>query len=214
MISVVIPSYNRENSIVEAVESVLNQTFKDIEVIIVDDGSTDKTCELIEQIDDERVRLLHQSHLGACAARNNGIQNAKGEYIAFHDSDDICRPDRLKIQLEILNAKDADFVCGNVIAHERNKEYVSPDYKSSWLRTADSLFNISTITFLSKANILKEYPFDPNMPRWQDLDMLLNLYDKVNVYFTEEILCDYYRINDSISMNPQKCIDAYELILS
>ena len=75
------------------------------------------------------------------------------------------------------------------------------------------MFNITTMTFMGKASVLKEFRFDPKMPRWQDLDLLLSMCGKVSIYFCNEVLCDYYREGDSMSLNPQKCISAYELML-
>ncbi len=89
LISVIIPTYNRANFLGEAIESVLSQTYKNLEVIIIDDGSTDDTRQLIEKYTDKRIIYLYQEHGGTSAARNKGIQEAKGEYIAFLDSDDI-----------------------------------------------------------------------------------------------------------------------------
>ena len=89
MVSVIIPVYNREKTIKKAIESVLEQTYTDLEVIIVDDCSTDKTIEVVESIADKRIRLVKSpKNGGACKARNLGIDHANGELIAFQDSDD------------------------------------------------------------------------------------------------------------------------------
>lgn len=213
MISVIIPSYNREHSIVAAVRSVLNQTYADLEVIVVDDGSTDATCRLIEEINDGRVRLVHQSHEGACAARNKGIDEARGEYIAFHDSDDLCREMRLEHQLSTLIEKQADLVCGNVLTHLNGREFITPKYKSGWLTDKDMLFNITTMTFLGKADFFKRFRFDPSMPRWQDLDILLSAVNEAKIYFTDRVLCDYFREGDSMSLNPAKCVAAFDKMM-
>lgn len=78
MISVIIPSYNRARTIVNSVQSVLQQTYSNIEVIVVDDGSTDDTADLLQKIDDKRLKYVYQENAGACAARNKGIQISKG----------------------------------------------------------------------------------------------------------------------------------------
>ena len=88
MISVVIPLYNKEKYIKRAIESVLNQTFQKFEIIVVNDGSTDKSAEIVQNIKDPRIRLINQKNAGVSAARNRGIQEAKYEYIAFLDADD------------------------------------------------------------------------------------------------------------------------------
>lgn len=80
MFSVVIPLYNKELSIKNTIESVLKQTFQDFEILVVNDGSTDNSAEIVEQIDDSRIRLIHQANQGVSAARNKGIEKAKFEY--------------------------------------------------------------------------------------------------------------------------------------
>lgn len=89
MISVVIPLYNKEKSIAQTLECVLNQTFQDFEVIIVDDGSKDNSAAIVEQFVDSRIHLIRQANGGVSAARNRGIEEAQGEYVAFLDADDV-----------------------------------------------------------------------------------------------------------------------------
>jgi glycosyltransferase involved in cell wall biosynthesis len=86
--------------VVEAVNSALGQTYQNIEVIVVDDGSTDKSLSLVEQINDSRLRVFTQINQGACVARNRGIAEARGEFIKFLDSDDILYPEAITVQLE------------------------------------------------------------------------------------------------------------------
>lgn len=101
-ISVAMSVYNGEKYVAEAVQSVLNQTYKDFELIIVDDGSTDKSVRIIESFEDTRIRLIRQENRGLSAALNVCIKQAKGEYIARMDADDICQPDRFQLQLNYM----------------------------------------------------------------------------------------------------------------
>ncbi len=101
-ISIVIPAYNAESTIRETIESVQKQTFSDFEVIIIDDGSTDKTVEIINNFDDERIKVFSYENGGVSAARNRGISHANGEFIAFLDADDLWTPDKLELQLAVL----------------------------------------------------------------------------------------------------------------
>ena len=98
-VTVIIPSYNCEAYIAETIDSILNQTFKDLELIVVDDGSTDRTCEIVESYGDP-VRLIRQSNARVCAARNRGIREAKGEFICLMDHDDYWYPEKLARQLQ------------------------------------------------------------------------------------------------------------------
>lgn len=101
MISVVIPLYNKEQSIPSTLQSVLKQTYQDFEIVIVNDGSTDHSVEEVAKVTDPRIRLIHQNNAGVSAARNRGIEEARGEYIAFLDADDEWKPDYLKTQYEL-----------------------------------------------------------------------------------------------------------------
>ena len=102
MISVVIPSFNRGDRLVRALHSVLAQTHAELELIVVDDGSTDATPELLKDIKDRRVSLISQANRGVSAARNRGIAKARGAMIALLDSDDYWMPDKLDRQLRFM----------------------------------------------------------------------------------------------------------------
>ncbi len=101
-ISVIIPVFNGEKTIEETVDSILNQTFKDIEIIIINDGSTDATLEIIKNISDSRIKIFSYPNAGLSASRNRGIDRAKEEYISFIDADDLWTPDKLESQLKAL----------------------------------------------------------------------------------------------------------------
>ncbi|SKB12238.1 Glycosyltransferase involved in cell wall biogenesis [Planktothrix sp. PCC 11201] len=101
-ISVVIPVYNGEKTIQKTIESVLKQTFKDWELIIIDDGSQDSTVKIIREIEDSRIRIFSYSNAGLASSRNRGIDHAQGEYITFLDADDLWTPDKLEAQFQAL----------------------------------------------------------------------------------------------------------------
>lgn len=111
LISVVIPTYNREHSIRRAVFSVLNQSYANIELLVVDDASTDGTLELLAAIPDPRLRVLRQpQNAGASAARQAGILAARGDLIAFQDSDDFWLPEKLETQMRVFAELPEDYV--------------------------------------------------------------------------------------------------------
>ncbi len=112
MISIVMPVYNAQQYVVQCVESVLAQSFTNYEFIIVDDGSTDKTLQLIESFDDSRIVLIKNKH-DYIGSLNLGLKRAKGKYIARIDADDIMQPDRLKVQYHIMETEPSITICSS-----------------------------------------------------------------------------------------------------
>lgn len=104
-VSVIIPAYNQAHFIGRAIQSVLDQTYQDFEIIVVDDGSTDNTAEVVHGFEDSRIRYLFQENQGLSAARNKGLRLAQGEFISFLDSDDEFLPHKLELLLEDLSNK-------------------------------------------------------------------------------------------------------------
>ena len=111
-VSVVIPTYNRAHILGRSIDTALNQTYRDIEILIVDDGSTDETFDAVKTfLRHSQVRYLcHERNKGCQAARNTGIKNARGDYVAFLDSDDTWIPEKIELQLDAINKKGADRV--------------------------------------------------------------------------------------------------------
>lgn len=107
-VSVVIPTFNRSNLVLEAVDSVLNQTYKDYEIIVIDDGSTDNTSGILKPYMG-RIRYVYQENQGASAAKNKGIQLARGKWISILDSDDLWLPTKLELQLNTITTLGKDF---------------------------------------------------------------------------------------------------------
>lgn len=114
MISIVVPVYNTEKYLPECIESILNQAYKDLEIILVDDGSTDSSLMICRKYKDRdsRIKVFHKENSGVSATRNMGIENATGEYISFCDSDDVIAPKLYETLLKQLEQQDVDRVCG------------------------------------------------------------------------------------------------------
>lgn len=127
MVSVIIRAFNRGHSIAQAINSALEQTYGDFEILVVDDGSTDDTAEVVESFSDSRIRLLrHDTNRGVGAACNTGIAAAKGESVAWLDSDDLWRPEKLQQQVQFLQQHpEVDAVFSDVCIHDKNKEVPS-----------------------------------------------------------------------------------------
>ncbi len=180
LVSVVIPTYNRKDTILRCLETVLLQTYKNIEVIVVDDGSTDETYKLFENYPDKRVRYVRYSpNRGACYARNYGATMSKGEYIAFQDSDDEWVFEKIERQIYFLKETKADFVfCGmNRINPFTKEKYYYPEstFESDKDVLKQLLTNnvISTQTILIKKSLMDNIKFDITFKRYQDWDFSL-----------------------------------------
>ncbi|WP_405324068.1 glycosyltransferase family 2 protein [Fibrobacter sp.] len=216
MISIVLPSYNRARIISNAIESILRQTYRDFELIVVDDGSTDNTEEVVRAFNDDRIVYVKQKNAGACVARNNGIAHARGEYIAFQDSDDIWHADKLEKQIAALVQNQADLVFSRMRKMKDGavQGLVSDYFHEGFLKPSDFPLSIGTQTLLGKREIFECEKFDRDMPRFQELELLLRAKKKFSVYCIEEPLVDYCLQNDSISVNVSSVMKAWKLILA
>ena len=217
LVSVIIPTYNRVHSLMKSINSVLNQTYSNFEIIIVDDASDDHTDEFVKQISDYRIKYIkHEKNMGGCVARNTGILNSSGKYIAFQDSDDEWHCDKLQYELNALIHNDADIVFCKMNKYLSNKftEIVAEEYKEGFLNPVENLLQIGTQTILGKAEIFRNNLFDPLMPRFQELELLLRLSAKYSIYCCDKVLVDYHFDDsmNSISGNPYKQIKACKLI--
>lgn len=217
LITVIIPTYNRETTILNAIKSVLEQTYTNIEVLIIDDGSTDNTEKLVTNVNDKRVTFIKQKNKGACSARNNGILHAKGEYIAFNDSDDIWFRKKLEKQLAVIQKTNADVVFCKLALVSQGKNILMPSTKEGFLNLSkDSLDGIGTQTLIFRKKVLNDFKFNEKMPRLQDFELLLRILEseKYTVYCMNQGLVYYNISSDSISANPQKFEQAVQLIVS
>lgn len=115
-VSVIVPVYNASEYLEDCVNSILSQTYKNLEVVLVDDGSRDNSLEICKklQLEDSRIIVLHQENAGPGAARNKGIETATGDYIAFVDSDDLIEPTMYTTLMELAKKYNADLVCSNL----------------------------------------------------------------------------------------------------
>lgn len=197
--SVVIPSYNREQVVLRAISSVLNQTFQDFEIVVVDDGSKDNTRQVVESINDPRVRYIWQKNQGATVARNTGIQNARGKYVSFLDSDDEWFNTMLEKQFEtyqsdpyigcvysdvhIINAK------GKVSSFSKPLGICDNSYKLILLQG----YMAPTSVLSAKRDVLvKVGMFDTELPASQDDDICFKLAKNSKVGFIPEVLANMY----------------------
>ncbi|MDE6946038.1 MAG: glycosyltransferase, partial [Anaeroplasmataceae bacterium] len=163
LVSVVIPVYNRDDTVGRAISSVLNQSYKNFELIVVDDCSSDNSLKVICEFQDERIRVIAlKRNLGANAARNKGIMEARGEYVAFQDSDDEWDKDKLQLQIKDMLSRNllASF-CAHRLIDSVRETIIPNDYDNKEkyeTELADVLANhnvISTQTLVVRKDIFR-----------------------------------------------------------
>ncbi|AQW88188.1 glycosyltransferase, family 2 [Campylobacter pinnipediorum subsp. caledonicus] len=127
-VSFIVPIYNKEKHLKECIDSLINQTLKDIEIIAINDGSTDKTIEILQSHNDERLKIVTQSNQGSSAARNHGIELAQGEYVIFVDADDFVKDDYAEKTYNIAKKHNADMVVTDYYEHYGHTPPHTPRY--------------------------------------------------------------------------------------
>jgi len=194
-VSVVIPTYNRSAKVRKGIESALTQTFWDLEVIVVDDGSADDTGNVITETFGDRVRYYYQANQGASAARNKGIAEARGEWIAFLDSDDEWERDKLEWQFKALRRFEPQ--CGGcytdvrLVNHQESRTFFQLAEKSYWhqgemgvstealkllVRPGGAGMVICLSSFMGRADLIRKTGgFDLKLPYSQDSEFLFRL---------------------------------------
>lgn len=217
-VTVIVPTYNRAHCISRAIDSVLGQTFTDYELLVVDDGSTDNTEQVLARYG-EQVTLIRQANQGASAARNRGISHARGEFVAFLDSDDEWRPEKLARQVAWLEAQpDVGFVSclGDCFLEKgRRGECDSPPPPHYTLLAAADAYrqflmflvtpfpqNMSRYMFRSLA-LQRAGGFDLSLHGSEDWEIFLHVLQLGYRFdFVPELLVTYHQSEDSISLNP------------
>ncbi len=235
-ISVIIPTYNRARSIARAVEAVLAQTYREIEVIVVDDGSTDETIAIVEGLvaRDGRVRLIRQpTNGGAARARTAGVEAARHDLIAFQDSDDSWLPDKLETQMRLFAELPEDYVAvfGPEIIYGRDGEGSSKRYgprraacvPGPGLQVASGDLsghfvraNIMTLqtVLMKKAAFRAAGGFDPRLPNNEDWDFNIRLSRQGRMGFTEAPMAIVSDSPDGISKNRRANVYSFVVIFN
>jgi len=219
--SVVIPAYNKANLTIKTVESVLGQTYGNVEVIVVDDGSTDDTKNKLQLFGD-RIHYIYKQNGGACSARNVGIKQATGEYIALIDCDDIFYPEKIAKSVECLEKKsDYGFVYtgayfinrdGDVISEHGISDYPASGWIASRLLLNDFICNSTVV--IRKECFKKVGYFDEKIFMPADWDMWLRLSEKYKAAYINDKLTGY-RISDSYTASHMETgINEYVYVLN
>jgi glycosyltransferase involved in cell wall biosynthesis len=200
MVSVIIPLFNKEKSISSTIQSVLQQNYREFELVIVDDGSTDSSIDIIESFGDSRIKIFSKTNGGVSSARNYGIENALGEYIFFLDADDIIYPNCLEVLLHtsatfpnaglllcnfkvLFSSKKSSVFC-----KQKKDGYILNAYKSIW---ENQIFPRAGALLIKKNIITNSYRFDERVSVYEDLPFWMSLIKENPVAYTSQILHEY-----------------------
>ena len=219
MISVIIPLYNKELFIERTIKSLLSQTFKEFEAIFVDDGSTDKSPQIVENIHDNRIKLVRKENGGPSSARNLGVERAKYDWILYLDADDCLLPNALELFVKYINKVGSyDCIFGNFYYEKNGKRELYSNYKEGAIRNGFKSFVLCkcmprTGVAVFRKDILKQIPFREDLRRYEDLEHLFRLF-KVARFYRIKNICytGCFSVPDSAMLcvtNPQKIILKY-----
>jgi glycosyltransferase involved in cell wall biosynthesis len=201
--SVIIPTYNRAVFLKKAIKSVLDQEYTDWELLIIDDGSTDNTSELVKSYHDPRVRYIFQQNAERSVARNNGIENAKGKYICFLDSDDYYLPNHLinfYNKIKESNDQHAMFVSGifeEAPSGGEKKDLFDLKYLCNPLIFYWENTILTPISICIHQYILKENKFIPEFNIWEDTHLWLRILAQYPFYYINDYTAVYVRHESS-----------------
>ncbi len=203
MVSVIIPLYNKENSIVDTVQSVLSQTYRDFELIIVNDGSKDNSLKVVQNISDSRIIVLDKLNGGVSSARNAGIVSAKHEFLAFLDGDDIWHPKHLELLLTALKKFNGDDIGGvgstfyksnsktfDLLKFEEHDSLVVTDY-FKFMSSPLPRFNSSTL-LVKKSKVLDTGLFNEGLKYGEDVEFWYRLFSKYRLVYNVTITTIYF----------------------
>ena len=213
-VSVVLAAYNRAEFLPETIDSILSQRFQNFELIVIDDGSTDETQRVLVPYA-SRIKYLYQQNRGPSAARNFGMRNARAEWIAFQDSDDLCLPNHLlTLHGYVRNHPD----CGMVFANgsylggpEHNRETIIPEAKSRRLMARgvqlEDLFDKSIVrlqaALMSKRCYQEVGGHDESLRISMDLDLAFRIFSRYPIAYIDEVVFSYRKHSGNISANQE-----------
>ena len=192
-VSVIIPTYNRGRVIKEAIDSVLAQDYTEFELIVVDDGSTDHTSDVLDSYRNV-IKVLSQKNRGVSAARNRGIAEASGKFIAFLDSDDLWLPHKLSTQVEFFNKTPDALICQTEEVWIRNGLRANP--KKRHKKPSGMIFKLSlelclvspSAVMIKRSLFDRVGEFDETLPACEDYDLWLRISSRFPIYLIDTLL--------------------------
>lgn len=225
LVSVIIPTYNRVEVLYRSIKSVIEQTYDNYEIIVVDDGSIENVKDTVENFNNKINYIRHDINKGAAAARNTGVSYAKGQYIAFQDSDDEWLPEKLEKQIEVFNSLShkVGVVYSDmwrIVRKKRryfNAPHIMPDEKAPFYKALDyGVLNIGIQTAIFRKEVFDNVGvFDERLPRLIDLEYFIRVSRNYCFYHINKALVNFYanNVEGRISTNTNALIVARKLIL-
>ena len=223
-VSVIIPAYNAMAYLPETIANVLEQTYTDFEVLVINDGSTDNTQEWISQIGDSRIRLICQTNLGLAGARNTGIREAQGEYLAFLDADDLWESTKLAQQVQALDNHPEVGLVYTWVAYideqgnSTGKVVNNSNHQSEgnvWQKLTESnLVECGSVAMVRRECFAKCGVFDCNLGSFvEDWDMWLRIAQTYPFKVIKKPLVYYRQVSSSASRNWSAMAQSYQLVI-
>jgi glycosyltransferase involved in cell wall biosynthesis len=220
-VSVIIPAYNAMNYLPATMGSVLNQTFDDFEVIVVNDGSSDETEQWVSQIKDPKVKLISQKNKGLAGARNTGINHAIGEYIAFLDADDLWEPSKLEKQVTALEENpEVGLVYTWVALVDEQGKFTGRIFKNNaegnvWNKlTERNIVECGSVAMVRRSCFETVGVFDHNLRSFvEDWDMWLRIASRYPFKVVKEPLVYYRQISTSASRNWEAMEQSFRMVI-
>lgn len=195
--------YNGEKFIHAAIESILGQTFKDFELLIINDGSTDNSASIVNKYADKRIRLLHNDeNRGLAFTRNRGVEEAQGKFFATLDCDDIACKNRLNLQLNFFSGDKQSVLCGGRIKFINDEGKIKGKFSSlkgdeDFLKSLLLFNNIyCNSTTMIRTDVLKEFRYESAFAPAEDYDLFERISKQYSIGFINKFLC-YYRVHDT-----------------
>lgn len=202
LVSIIMPSYNTAQYIGESIQSVIEQTYTNWELIIVDDCSTDRTDEVVKGVQDERIRYLKNGHnSGAAVSRNKALREARGRWIAFLDSDDLWHPEKLEKQIRFMEEKGYSFSYTNYSEIDEKSQPLGRTVTGPKLITKTGMYNYcwpGCLTVMYDASVVGLIQIE-NIKKNNDYAMWLKVCRKADCWLLDENLAKYRKRSGSIS---------------
>lgn len=212
MISVIIPLYNKEPIIKRTIQSILSQDYNDYEIIIVNDGSTDKSVDIVKTFTDSRIKLIEQENGGPSKARNTGLLHSKGEWIYYIDADDTISNGLLKSITHIIKTTEADVIMGGIDFKKESGETISIRHEEGYCSNVHKEIFINRLkpctgSIFYKRQVCLDNMYDETLRRYEDFERFFRVIRHTKVYVCNE---PFLAVNEEYSAASNKRTDINE----